>query len=161
MHWKGTLSAIFSVIVSIIYWINRNAKEKAYCSPKRCEERTTVKESMTNSIMTIYPYKYQGVWVFDDDIVGLIREPFVSGADDIIDKMTLDYPNAEQGFCLIFSQIPFPGHQLELTWSREEAGGNWYYSKMLDMEGWLCPALFKYFDSTPPNIYAQFKIKTK
>jgi hypothetical protein len=25
------------------------------------------------------------------------------------------------------------------------------------MEGWLCPALFKYFDAAPPKIYAQFR----
>jgi len=27
------------------------------------------------------------------------------------------------------------------------------------MEGWLCPALFKYFEAAPPKIYAQFKPK--
>jgi hypothetical protein len=27
------------------------------------------------------------------------------------------------------------------------------------MEGWLCPALFKYFDSAPKKIYAQFRPK--
>ncbi|MCW8930880.1 MAG: sel1 repeat family protein [Gammaproteobacteria bacterium] len=27
------------------------------------------------------------------------------------------------------------------------------------MDGWLCPALFKYFDSAPDNIYVQFKQK--
>ena len=25
------------------------------------------------------------------------------------------------------------------------------------MEGWLCPALFKYFDQAPERIYAQVK----
>ena len=29
----------------------------------------------------------------------------------------------------------------------------------LDMEGWLCPALFKYFDAAPAHIYPQFKQK--
>jgi hypothetical protein len=28
------------------------------------------------------------------------------------------------------------------------------------MEGWLCPALFKYFDSAPKKIYAQFRSKS-
>ena len=41
---------------------------------------------MQNALMVIYPYKYQGMWVFDDEAVGLVREPFVSGADDIIEK---------------------------------------------------------------------------
>jgi len=31
--------------------------------------------------------------------------------------------------------------------------------KELDLEGWLCPALLKYFEEAPQNIYAQFKEK--
>lgn len=34
-------------------------------------------------------------------------------------------------------------------------GGNWYWNESLGMEGWLCPALFKYFDTAPERIYAQ------
>jgi hypothetical protein len=99
------------------------------------------------------------MWVFDDDKADLVQEPFVSGADDIIDKMVESIPDAENGFSLIFSGVAFPGNQLELTWKREEAGGNWYYSKDLDMEGWLCPALFKYFEEAPRTLYAQFRGK--
>lgn len=113
-----------------------------------------------NSIRVIHPYKYEGVWVFDDEKVGLIQEPFVSGADDIIEKLVTNIPNAEDGFSLIFSDTPFPGHQAEFEWNREEAGGNWYTFKQLGMEGWLCPAMFKYFDAAPKNIYAQFKQKS-
>ena len=36
-----------------------------------------------NTIVAIYPYKHEGLWVFDDDRVGLVREPFISGADTI------------------------------------------------------------------------------
>ena len=112
-----------------------------------------------NSIRVIHPYKYEGVWVFDDERVGLIQEPFVAGADDIIEMLVEKIPNAENGFSLIFSDAPFPGHQVEFEWTREESGGNWYFIKELNMEGWLCPALFKYFGSAPQNIYAQFKKK--
>ena len=112
-----------------------------------------------NAITVIHPYKYEGVWVFDDEKVGLVQEPFVSGADDIIGKLVSEIPNAENGFSLFFSATPFPGHQAEFEWKREEFGGNWYYIKELNMEGWLCPALFKYFDSAPQNFYAQFKKK--
>jgi len=51
----------------------------------------------------------------------------------MIDRVVADIPNAEHGFTLIFAASPFPG-------------GNWYRSADLDMEGWLCPALFRYFD---------------
>lgn len=112
-----------------------------------------------NAIRVIHPYKYEGMWVFDDEKAELVQEPFVSGADEIIDRMVADISDAENGFSLIFSDQPFPGFQAELAWRREEHGGNWYHSQALDMEGWLCPALFKYFDKAPTRLYAQFKAK--
>jgi len=112
-----------------------------------------------NSIMVIHPYKHEGIWVFDDDKTGLVKEPFVSGADVIIEKMVSTIPNAETGFNLIFSANPFPGYQAKFEWRREDCGGNWYYCEAVKMEGWLCPALFKYFESAPEEIYVQFKAK--
>lgn len=112
-----------------------------------------------NSIMAIHPYKFEGLWVFDDPKVGLIQEPFVSGADEIIEKAVSVLPNAETGFTLLFSAAPFPGYQIEFEWRRAELSGNWYYAAALGMEGWLCPALLKYFDAPPPKIYAQFRAK--
>lgn len=114
-----------------------------------------------NALTIIKPYKYLDMWVFDDEKVGLVQEPFVSGADDIIEKMVKEIPNAEQGFIMIFSATPFPGHQLVLEWRREEMQGNWYYAADLDQEGWLCPALFKYFEQAPKKLYAQFKALPK
>ena len=108
-----------------------------------------------NSIIAIHPYKNEGLWVFDDDSVGLLREPFVSGADAIIERLVEGIPNAEQGFTLLFSASAFPGYQAELEWRREDMGGNWYYSPALDIEGWLCPALFNYFKQAPKKIYVQ------
>jgi hypothetical protein len=111
----------------------------------------------SNSIFVIHPYKYLGLWVFDDEKVDLIQEPFISGADDIIEKVVSTIPDASDGFTLLFSASPFPGYQVKFEWRRPEHGGNWYYAEVLDMEGWLCPALFKYFDEAPALIYAQFK----
>jgi hypothetical protein len=48
------------------------------------------------------------MWVFDDARVGLVQEPFVSGADTWIDRVVADIPDAENGFTLIFSSSPFP-----------------------------------------------------
>jgi len=112
-----------------------------------------------NAINVISPYKHHGMWVFDDARVGLVQEPFVSGADTWIDRVVADIPNAENGFTLIFSKTPFPGHQYRLDWRRAESGGNWYYSADLDMEGWLCPALFRYFSDAPASLYAQIKAR--
>ncbi len=110
-----------------------------------------------NSINVISPYKAHGMWVFDDPRVGLVQEPFVSGADTMLDRITADLPNADRGFTLIFSAVPFPGHQYKLDWRRTDAEGNWYYSKDPDLEGWLCPALLLYFNEAPKSLYVQLK----
>src|SRR5439155_1565478 len=83
--------------------------------------------SCMNAIGVIAPYKYEGMWVFDDPAVGLSREPFVAGIDTMIDRLVASIPGAERGFRLLFSATPFPGHTVKLEWRREEAGGNWYY----------------------------------
>ncbi len=90
-----------------------------------------------NAINVIAPYKYLGMWVFDDPRVGLVQEPFVAGADTMIDRVVADIPDAESGFTLLFSSSPFPGHQFRLEWRRIENSGNWYYSSELELEGWL------------------------
>jgi len=110
-----------------------------------------------NAINVIGPYRAHGMWVFDDPRVGLVQEPFVSGADTMIERITVDIPNAEQGFAMLFSAAPFPGHQFQLEWRRGESSGNWYYSRDLDLEGWLCPALLRYFSDPPKHIYVQVK----
>jgi hypothetical protein len=110
---------------------------------------------MNNSIFVIGPYRYHGSWVFDDPAVGLLREPFVNGADVMIDQLTRTIPGAEQGFRLLFSAKPFPGYMVELEWIRTEYDGNWYYSPQFKIEGWLCPALFKYFPEAPKKIYVK------
>src|SRR3989454_8025115 len=106
-----------------------------------------------NAIGVIAPYQYEGMWVFDDPAVGLSREPFVAGIDTMIDRLVASIPNAEQGFRLVFSAKPFPGHTVRLEWRREEAGGNWYYCPQFGIEGWLCPALFRYFDKAADHGY--------
>jgi hypothetical protein len=114
-----------------------------------------------NSINVIAPYKHHGMWVFDDPRVGLSQEPFVAGADTMIDRVVTDIPDAEHGFIMIFSATPFPGHQYRLDWRREESSGNVYYAEQLDMEGWLCPALLKYFPEAPKQLYVQTKSQVR
>jgi len=108
-----------------------------------------------NALLVIAPYRYQGTWVFDDPRVGLFREPFIAGIDTMIDQAVAHIPDAEKGFRAIFSAAPFPGANLKLDWRREELGGNWYYSDRFKMEGWLCPALLKYFPTAPREIYVK------
>src|SRR5262245_34422069 len=95
------------------------------------------------------------MWVFDDPRVGLDKEPFVSGADKLMDLLVVGIPDAERGFRLLFSATPFPAFAASFQWRREEFGGNWYFSPAYNMEGWLCPALFKYFDKAPKEIFVR------
>ncbi len=113
-----------------------------------------------NAISVLFPYKHEGLWVFDDPDVGLRREPFVSGIDEMITRLVAPIPNAEKGFKLLFSPAPFPGHTVKLEWRREEYGGNWYFCPQLGIEGWLCPALFKYFDKAPAELYGKVEPKS-
>lgn len=110
--------------------------------------------------MVIAPYKHHGMWVFDDPAVGLNKEPFIAGIDTMIDEMTASIPKAESGFRAVFSASPFPGYTEKLEWRRQESGGNWYYSDHYKMEGWLCPALFKYFPTAPREIYVRAEPKS-
>ena len=112
-----------------------------------------------NSITVIKPYRWEGLWVFDDDRVGLVKEPFVGGADTLIDLAVErnGIANAKDGFLLLFSATRFPGADLELEWVREELDGNVYLWREKNQEGWLCPALLKYFDLAPKNLFVQLK----
>ena len=114
-----------------------------------------------NEINVIRPYKHYDMWVFDDPAVGLVREPFVLGIDEMINRVVAHVPNADKGFRLLFSPTPFPGYAVKLEWRREESGGNRYFSPQFDMEGWLCPALFKYFASAPRELFGRAEPKTK
>jgi hypothetical protein len=112
-----------------------------------------------NSLFAIAPYKFDGFWVFDDPSVGLVQEPFVSGADRIIDILTEEIPDAAAGFKLLFSPEPFPGFTARFVWDRPEYAGNWYSWTERGIEGWLCPALFRYFEAAPKEIYVKVSPK--
>ena len=118
---------------------------------------------MGNSMMVIQPYRAHGTWVFDDPATSLVQEPFVAGIPKMIDLLVEDIPNAEKGFSLLFSGDEFPGFQAVLNCVAGQDGGNWYKlddpgtddSPPISMEGWLCPAFFKYFDETPKSLYVK------
>ena len=112
-----------------------------------------------NSIMVLMPYHHAGTWVFDDPAVGLRKEPFVAGIPEMMDELVKDIPDAEDGFRLLFSAQPFPGHTHKLTWRRGDKTGNWYYCEQFQKEGWLCPALFRYYREAPKEIYVKAEKK--
>lgn len=96
-------------------------------------------------------------WVFDDLSRGLQREPLVMGADRILDEIRLDEhiagPGVPDTLILTFSGQNFPGAQYTFERREHENGGFWYYWPQGDRRGWLCPALFKYFDQAPEKLH--------
>jgi len=113
-----------------------------------------------NAVAVIFPYRLEGVWVFDDAAAGLIREPFISGADKILDALTECIPDAANGVKIFFSARPFQGYTTRFVWTRTEYEGNWYRWPERQMEGWLCPALLKYFETPPKEIFVQASPKS-
>ena len=109
----------------------------------------------SNSIFVIAPYWFNGTWVFDDAAAGLKREPFVGGVPDMINVLVNDIPDARSGFRLTFSAQPFPGHQYKLKWLRGDTTGNWYQLDDPPMEGWICPAMFRYYSGAPKELYVK------
>ena len=110
-----------------------------------------------NAIRVIFPYQREGVWMFDDAAVGLVQEPFVCGIPSMLEELVAGIEGAQEGFALFFSDQPFPGYRLKVDRSEPEAGGTWYKLSMdgKEIDGWLCPALFRYFAEAPATIYAR------
>ena len=126
---------------------------------------------MSNSIFCITPYRYGAGWVFDDQERGLIKEAFVAGADTLLDmlaggddKVTLRFsagyfPGAER-LSHLRSTAEWGGENEESEQSARDTGldfGNWYRSEEREHDLWLCPALYKYFDTAPQAIYLEVK----
>jgi hypothetical protein len=105
----------------------------------------------------IAPYRHRGVWVFDDSTAGLVKEPFVNGADTMIDAMTSSIPEAGRGFTMIFSADPFSGYQYRFLRRRTEGAETIYYSPNFDVEGSLSPAVLRYFDAPPSEVFVQIR----
>ena len=110
-----------------------------------------------NSVMVIHPYLHKGTWVFDDEDKGLAREPFIAGIDTMLSNIVEMKGLDKNGFSVLFSGSFLPNSHMTLEWLRSEGGGNWYFCPELGMEGWLCPALYKYFEKAPQTIWTIFK----
>ena len=102
-----------------------------------------------NTMQVLAPYRYEGTWVFDDESKGLEKEPFVLGIPQIIDSFV---PQEVEKIRLYFSNDEFPKYQGKLIWIAKESGGNWYKDEN-GREGWLCPALYHYFDLAPKTVF--------
>lgn len=141
-----------------------------------------MKKPNQTQIRTLEPYFCAGEWAFDDDTTGLVQEAFVCGMSEILDfcleDSGIDPEEVEGGFKLTFSKDKWPDSTHSLTWLGASMGGNDYeldsecrnllihnsdrrYDVPEGMKGWLCPALYHYFDDAPEKIYLSVARKEK
>lgn len=121
-----------------------------------------------NAMLELQPYWTGATWAFDDARVGLVEEPFVLGADQMITAVlqakNTNFDAVKDGFRMQFSATRFPQCDIVIRFEREESGGAWYsvsespHPAMNPLvsrgfEGWLCPAMHHYFQSPPEHIY--------
>ena len=108
-----------------------------------------------NSIMVIRPYLLGQQWVFDDVGRGLQAEALIAGMDTMLTQTVAQLGLTPGQFAIRFSAQEFPGYQQRLEWVEAGMGGNWYHSPEYGLDGWLCPALYKYFAGAPQVIYLE------
>jgi hypothetical protein len=117
-----------------------------------------------NAMNIIFPYKLQGVWVFDDAARGLVAEPFVLGMPEMIDKIFASRGENPDKAQFIFSRHEFPQNDGFLSKENEDVIGSWYSvgrceSGAVKGNGWLCPATLLFFTDYPERIYFKFNAK--
>jgi len=118
-----------------------------------------------NNVNYIHSYVHNGAWVFDDESRELDKEPFVAGADLLIDAMCGNLDRQEGDTCsFYFGQTPLPDWDVNLKIHSEDGYDGTYYtvnypSLSLENQGpiWLCPALLKFFDKAPKEIFVKIK----
>lgn len=122
------------------------------------DDITTAKvmDKTKNQINVIFPFKKNGVWVFNDEAVGLYEEPFVSNVNPIIDTVVNG-----NNFTAYISHSPIPDEQIILDRVDDsvtgDIGDGWYQMRGTDLVCWLCPATLKYFKNYPKEIHVKIE----
>ena len=118
----------------------------------------------SNSLFTMRVYRHNYEWVFDNAAVGLDKEPFVAGADEVFDEIARDHYNTQDidedtKIDIVFADFEFPGFDHACEHLGKQHNGNTYTMVVSSIELlrghllWLCPALLKYYNKPPRRIY--------
>lgn len=128
-----------------------------------------------NNMFVINAYRQGKTWMFDDKQRGLVAEPFVLGASELIQKY-LDRKGMKRrrkNVQLLFALQPFPEAEVTLTctekcypmklgkklnWVRDDKSQlpiSAYYKDQEGQQIWLCPAQLKFFGTVADTIYAK------
>lgn len=98
--------------------------------------------------------------MFDDPKVGLKEELLIEGVPEMIEAFR-KRKRLGKKITIVFSASKFKGCDMRLAWARQQGDGNWYYSPKLDMECWLCPALFRYYPSAPEELFVKIQARKR
>jgi hypothetical protein len=114
-----------------------------------------------NALFEISLYRIGKTWFFDDKDREIIREPFVAGASEIIQK----YLNKKglgrrrKNISIIFSTTWIPNWDIHLVCTEKCGKTSAYYKDQEEDVCWLCPAQIKFFGQIADEIYATINNK--
>lgn len=118
-------------------------------------------EQAQNAIYTMRVYRHESAWVFDHYGLGLIKEPFVAGADEIFDEIAHLRAVDPSRACIdiLFSDGQFPGWQILAEHRGPGWGGDEYeiisseFETLDEHDFYLGPFLLKYFSEAPNKFF--------
>ena len=111
-----------------------------------------------NAVFTITPrrMKKSPLWIFDDPQRGLMSEPFLEDASDVLSEIAKKV-NAKNEMVIAFSATEIPNFTAKATRSgsgqmADQAGCFYNFG---EKRFWLCPAVAKYFQNPPETIFVK------
>lgn len=121
-----------------------------------------------NAVKFIQLYKKGTTWGFDEPLLGLVFEPFVAGASEVIQDMidNLEHLTNKDTPSICFAE-DMPDYDFKV-YLKEDFGTNASYTyyrnnepneaeNAFKMDLWLCPCLSMYFNPSPKTICVKFR----
>jgi hypothetical protein len=106
-------------------------------------------------VFSVHVYRLDGDWYMDDPEKEIILEELIRGMPEIIEHLV---GKRTDRFICTFSEQARLGKSAALEKHAESEGGCWYVLKGTSLRGWLCPTIFRYFNTIPAVIYLDVPI---
>lgn len=111
-----------------------------------------------NAVKRIELYKRGSTWLFDDEYLNIVGEPFVCGASEAIQYIVDSLQIKDKEHLVIIFGEKLGDWDAEITLTKDGGDNAWYELKMGDvlMRLWLCPCLCRFFSNPPKTIFIKF-----
>lgn len=106
-----------------------------------------------NEIKHLSIYRLHNTWMFDDPFLGIIAEPFVPSASEVITELTKEYYGLDTYDTDILIGEDLEQYDAEINLVNVNGGSTYKYK---DKELWLCPVLLRFFEYPPERIRVKF-----